>query len=545
MSDQERVWASFSQEGEKRITAGTLYFLARQHGWPGASDRGAGFTALLPEPLAAVNGAAEPATNWPIPDMSVVRIARADAPPLPLRAFGSLADWLTTQAEAKGAPVDYVAAGLLTASSALIGATRRALVHPDWSEPSILWNAVLGAPSTNKSPALDSVFGPLRRVEGRLTFDFSGVLRDYEARKLAAATRREAWQAKVRATANTSVTVPPLPPDAEEPEKPTRPRILISDATLEALQRELAQNHRLLLHRDELAGWLGNLDRYGGNGGARAFYLEAFGGRSFTVDRMRDDRPRVIRFMNLPIIGCIQPDRLDLLLLSSDDDGLAARFLYFWPEARALGDWPNSKPDSGLVERVFQRLLTLQLGPDGDPIELPFSQSAGREFREWNVPHTLATRDADGLHASALGKMQGYVARIALVLEHLGWAAGVDAAPPCEISLRSVLGAIELMEKYFKPMLRRVLGSASVKLAERAAAVLARAIIERKATWINLREVRRGWNLPKFTDKQLVEEACRELVEGGWLREAEYSGHGRRPKSFDVNPRVHELATGI
>jgi len=47
----------------------------------------------------------------------------------------------------------------------------------------------------------------------------------------------------------------------------------------EALQRLLADNPRGLLHvRDELAGWLGSFDRYGGNGADRSFYLECWNG---------------------------------------------------------------------------------------------------------------------------------------------------------------------------------------------------------------------------------------------------------------------------
>lgn len=49
-TDQEQVWASFKNEGEKRVTAGTLYYLAAQHGWKHPTgDPGAGFTAVAPQ----------------------------------------------------------------------------------------------------------------------------------------------------------------------------------------------------------------------------------------------------------------------------------------------------------------------------------------------------------------------------------------------------------------------------------------------------------------------------------------------------------------
>jgi hypothetical protein len=80
---------------------------------------------------------------------------------------------------------------------------------------------------------------------------------------------------------------PNCPPEAILPEPPLRPRIRVADATTEKLGYLAAHHERgLLLSRDELAGWLGAFDRYGGGGGAdRAFALEMYGWRSYAVDR--------------------------------------------------------------------------------------------------------------------------------------------------------------------------------------------------------------------------------------------------------------------
>jgi hypothetical protein len=51
-----------------------------------------------------------------------------------------------------------------------------------------------------------------------------------------------------------------------------------------------------VLWRDECAAWLANLDKYGD--GDRAFWLECYGGRGYTVDRRKLAKP-------LRIDGCV------------------------------------------------------------------------------------------------------------------------------------------------------------------------------------------------------------------------------------------------
>jgi hypothetical protein len=509
----------------------------------GRDHPSAGFYPMPPHLLRALNtppAAPEPDTSspWENPDMSVLRLNRAAPPKLPLQCFGALTDWIMEQAEAKGAPADYVAAGVLGACAALIGSSRRALVSEGWSEPSILWKALVGAPSTNKSPALDAVLEPLARIERDMMSGFASVLRDYEGRRLAAKARREKWEGDVRSAATAGRPQPPMPVDAEEPPKPTRPRVRVSDATVEALARELAQGHRLLSCRDELAGWLGNLDRYGGKGGDRAFFLEAYGGRSYVVDRVKNDEPLQIKFMNLPIVGGIQPDKLDSMLLNSEDDGLTARFLMYWPHPAPLTR-SRVRPNNAIIERVFQRLRTLQLTSDGESVEVPFSAPAGEAFWAWQLQHHRVA-EPEGIEASALGKNKGHVVRIALVLEHIQWAAGNCSTPPAQIGLVALTRAVQLIEEYFKPMAVRVLGGATVHKSDRAATALARAIVERRATEINLRDVRRRWGLPRLNEGDLLSSACRELQDAGWLRELKNAGPGRPSKTYVVNPIVHE-----
>ena len=82
--------------------------------------------------------------------------------------------------------------------------------------------------------------------------------------------------------------------------------------------------------RDELAGWLLGMNRF--NAGARAFWLEAYGGRPYSLDRIKSAGRIYVPRLAVAWHGGVQPSRLTKLL-TDGDDGLLARFLWFWPES--------------------------------------------------------------------------------------------------------------------------------------------------------------------------------------------------------------------
>jgi hypothetical protein len=92
--------------------------------------------------------------------------ARAAVPAFPLALLPQpWRDWAGDAARSSAAPVDYVVQAMLAAAAGLGG--RRVLVipTPGWQEPLRLWLAVVGLPSTGKSPALESVQYLLHALE--------------------------------------------------------------------------------------------------------------------------------------------------------------------------------------------------------------------------------------------------------------------------------------------------------------------------------------------------------------------------------------------
>src|SRR5206468_394291 len=81
------------------------------------------------------------------PSLSILRLHRRQAVPLPLDAFGPFwQDWICRAAEGAACPADYVALPLLAAASALIGNARWPMAWAGWAEPPVLWCASVGDP---------------------------------------------------------------------------------------------------------------------------------------------------------------------------------------------------------------------------------------------------------------------------------------------------------------------------------------------------------------------------------------------------------------
>jgi hypothetical protein len=479
------------------------------------------------------------------PDMSVAERTVTEPPVFPLEVLGPWQDWVLQAAEAKSAPNDYVAASLVTVAAAIIGATRWCEPQDGWREPSILWWMLVGSPSTNKSPSIDAVRDGLAPIEQEMFAAFEDASKKYEEAKTVAAAAEKIWEKQVEdALRKSGSPTPERPKRAERPQAPALERLTVTDATVEAAAAVLSVNRRgVLLLRDELSAWAANLEKYGG--GDRAFWIEAFGGRPYTVDRKKlGAKPMFIPHLAVSVLGGIQPDRLASLVLQGDDDGLAARFLYTWPHP-VPPQRPRGRLDMTRLKSAFLRLRSLaffEVEPGKlQHATLPVENAALEEFWAWRAHHHDESRHVGGLVGSAYGKLPGLALRLATVLEHLWWAAEPDGTPePTFVGMKALGSALDLIESYVKPMLLRVAGEAALPERDRDAAILARAILQKRPEVINAREVRREWRQPGLREPTRVDAAIAALVEARWLVAVPVPGNDprRRRKDFRVDPRV-------
>jgi hypothetical protein len=84
---------------------------------------------------------------WPEPDLRLIDDDRVPAPRLEDDGLpAGWGDWISPEAEACGSPRDYVAAALIGAASGWIGNARRISANARWTEPGVLWPALIGPP---------------------------------------------------------------------------------------------------------------------------------------------------------------------------------------------------------------------------------------------------------------------------------------------------------------------------------------------------------------------------------------------------------------
>jgi len=262
------AWDDFLAASEDRdaIINGVAEF--DPEGPPPEADDDGGDDAGGWEPIRL--GALPPAEPFPL-----------DVLPLPARGLAEAA------ARSIACPVDFPAVAILAAASGLIGRSVVLRVKAGYVASVSLYAALVGSPSSGKSPALRAALAPLWALANALHERWRAEMDDWEKAK----------------------------PD-ERGEPPELTRIVSTDPTTEALAPILAANPRgLTVAPDEMTKWVMSMDQYkGGKGGDRPFYLSAWGGEAVFIDRAKHMRePIAVPHPFLTVIGGMTPDMLSTL----------------------------------------------------------------------------------------------------------------------------------------------------------------------------------------------------------------------------------------
>jgi hypothetical protein len=485
--------------------------------------------------------------TWPAPDRHLVSDDRPAAPLLETDALpAGWGGWVMDEAAARGCPGDYLASSLITATSGLIGNARHVRATATWTEPPHLWMANIGAPSTGKTPGQLPLIEASRTIERDAEPAWQAACAAHVMQTIGAKELAEAWEQDVRKAAKDGTPLPPRPPGADVPDAPTRPRVVMMDTTTEELQRVLAGQPRGLLYvRDELSGWLGNHDRYGGKGGDRAFFLECWNGGPYVVDRVKfEGRPLRIERAALAILGGMQPDKLREAL-SGSDDGLAERLVYVWPDPvpiTSLSTEADHIADNRRAELLTaaRRLAGLLMDKHDDtpvPCILRLDPAAFALFEELRREAMELARASRGLAAGWHGKTPGRALRLALVFELLAWAR-TGGQEPRAVGGDAMARAGAYLD-YLSAMLDRVTAGLAISGAEADAAVIGREILSTGCTRLNERELyqRQGWAWARDTERRAA--ALRVLASAGWIRSPPQTTRGRPKGDWDVSPKLH------
>ena len=206
--------------------------------------------------------------------------------------------FVVAQAEVIGCDVSSMTMATLTAYSGALDHSNslKMMRHGNWYVTPRLWTLLNGDSSQKKTPIINAVTRPIEEYQQKLWNRY----------------KDECLY-------------------AEDPETIRKPmRYVVYDTTIEKLADILSYSNRgVLVKRDEIAGWIGSMEKYGGTGrGAsakRAFWLQAYDGGSYIVDRIQRGQT-IVNMLSTSLLGGIQPQRLsELQGLTSD--GLLQRFL--------------------------------------------------------------------------------------------------------------------------------------------------------------------------------------------------------------------------
>jgi len=484
----------------------------------------------------------------PIPD-SLPDVPKLDPVLLP----ETLRPWIEDVAERIQCPIEFPALGAMVALASVVG--RQIGVRPrrrdDWTVVPNLWGAVVGRPGLLKSPALGEVMRPLHRLEAAAREEYETARREHDADTLVgeaeSKNRKKDIQKAIKDGDRAAASALAAQAVSAEDDAPVRRRFVTSDTTVEALGSLLSANPRgVLVYRDELVGWLKDLDREGREG-SRSFYLEAWNGNGrYTYDRI--GRGTIdIEAACVSILGGIQPGPLSSYLRDAidggaGDDGLIQRLqMVVWPDApssfRDVDRWPDTNARRN-AWAVFERLDGLNpaaLGAEGDEDDaIPYLRLDGAAyelFADWraNLERRLRADDEHPAFEAALAKHRSLVPSIALLV-HL--ADVPEGGPVAESSILTAIAWAEFLEAHA----RRLYGPA-LDPALHAARELDRHI--RAGDLPNpfqAREVyRHHWRL---LDRSGTADALEYLADLNRLHSEEVSTGGRPTTYWYIHPAL-------
>lgn len=450
-----------------------------------------------------------------------------DVLPEPIRSF------VTEAAKAIGCDASYIALPMLSGLASAIGNTHRIALKGSWTEPAIVWTAIVGDSGTAKSPALELGLRPIRK-------------RQHDAMKVHAEAMKQHADAMAmheRDATQWRKSKSQTPPPAK-PEAPIADRCWTDDTTTEALGVLLQQNPRgLLMVRDELAGWF-NFDRYAGGkgGGDVAKWLEMFGGRPMVVDRQTRGT-LYVPHAAVSIAGGIQPETLRRALgVENTENGLASRLLMACPPKRCPG-WTDDDVDAkteAAVAMVFDRLfgLTPETDDDGDerPRLLTLTDDGKWAVVAWVNWHAKQMEAQSGPVGFAWAKLKGYAARLALVVHLTRWAAG-DATlrDPARVDEASIAAGV-VLARWFGDEARRVYAMLRESEESRENRELVE-LIQRMGGHTSGRElVQRSRMFKTVAEANAALSGLVKAGEGSWVTPEQRGRGGPKAERFVLSP---------
>ena len=431
-------WASFRPDKATAVKLGTLFHIAKQHGWqrpmPDASEL---FSKVEAPPMAPVD---------------VMQGLRPPPPEMDLNLWPTILQQRAREvSDSVGCdPLVPLFAGL-SAVCGVVDARIRLELMPGFQVPPVLWLMTLGDPADKKSPGSRPMLSPLRAIEAEDRPRFQKELLEWEGKEAAYASAKKAFldfsASGDALLGGQAPFVPDMPP------QPVPLKITVSDITSQKLVRSAAERPRgLLCYLDEMNSWVRKLtDKTSSED--RSAWVVSYESERYEMDRVGAGS---IHCDNLAvsIYGNIQPQVFKQNLAALASDGLLQRFIpavLRGSKTRLGHPIPDYMTSSTAWENTLRLIFALP------PQTYRLSADAYQAYRDFQAWYESAKQDERLLNASseymtAFGKLEGTAGRLILLM-HL-----MESPFSPEVAADIVHRVVHLIRGYVIPAFRYALG---------------------------------------------------------------------------------------
>jgi len=413
--------------------------------------------------------------------------------------------YVTNVSTSLGVDTGAVAIAMLANISAAVDARTRVMFreNSNFSGGKNFWFALVGLPATKKSPILAKTRGPLQKIQNEENLKYKKAMDRYKAKSM---------QEK----------------KTEDP--PTCKLFMAQDSTIEALAQHLSkQESGTTIHVDELETMFNSMDRYKKSSSDKAYYLTGYEGGPANILRVSSGMTAVPNF-SFGVIGGIQPDVI--VKHRGVNDGLLQRFIYVNLEPGRLSQDIDTRRTDEIFEKNIRTIaargpLLLTLSNESKAIISEIEEAglmlaegggqSGSDFAGWSM------------------KSLSHFSRILIALHAL-------RSPSADIPHHTVAAARTIFFNYVVPHAMQFFSAENSTLFRReqaAADYIISKQLERLVASDLTANVREFRNDPhNRTALEIVTPVAENLCNYGWLL-PEVSA--AKPKSWIVNPRVHEI----